>query len=106
MDLLEQTLEFGSFFDTLYTGEVRVVDVLELIASKPITDRTIYAYRAACQYMSPSKHILKNGKHFLEQASYPEYTALYAKLHGDFDLLPSSLANKLINDLNSKPHLM
>jgi len=106
MDLLEQTLEFGSFFDTLYTGEVRVVDVLELIASKPVTDATIYAYRAACQYMSPSKHILKNGKHFLEQVPYPEYAALYAKLHGDFTILPPSLANKLIGDLNNMPHLL
>lgn len=114
--LLEQTLEYGSCFDALYLGDIGVLDLLVKISTMPVSDRTIYAYRAACQFMSPSKHYIAcedSMCHFLVAAPYLEYIAIYSNLSGDFNILEtpsegrplSQVLKMALTDLKNKPQV-
>jgi hypothetical protein len=114
MELISQTVDYGSCFDGIYSGEITVQALLEYLVSRPVDTRTLYAYRAACQFSLPSRHYLRNGKHFLISAPHYEYLAIYIKAQGDLNAtesinggLPLSLALKeRLRDLESKPQIM
>jgi len=114
MSLIAQAVNYGSCFDAIYSGEVKVQELLAYLASQPLDSRSLHAYRAVCQFSTPSRHYLQSGKHFLVEAPHYEYIALYIAIHGDLTI-PSTLQggpplNQALRDkitgLDTKPHIM
>jgi hypothetical protein len=84
MDRVTQAVTTGSPLLALKKKFITVDELLGWLVTAPMSDRTLVAYRAACQITSPDDHYIED-RHFLSGVRAPEYGAIFILSGGDIE---------------------
>lgn len=81
MKQVKESVEIGSVQDAIYFHYIDTEDVLRYLVDKPLTSRTLAAYRSCCCFAHPNTHLV-DGIHFLNLCPIQEYQALFLSCGG------------------------
>jgi hypothetical protein len=93
MDRITQAVMIGSPLESLNKKFISLEELLRWLLTAPLSDRSLVAYRAACQVKPPNDHYFSAetptsttdvfGRHFISCTHAPEYGAIFVLSGGD-----------------------